>query len=36
MITPALVRLMNGNFIERVPGTQKHYQITTGALAVIF
>lgn len=36
MITPALVRLMDCSFIERVPGTQKHYQVTEDTLAEIF
>jgi hypothetical protein len=33
MITPALVRLMDCSFIERVPGTQKHYQVTKDTVA---
>jgi hypothetical protein len=36
MITPALARLMDCSFIERVPGTQKHYQVTEDTLAEIF
>jgi hypothetical protein len=36
MITPALARLMDCSFIERVPGTQKHYQVTEETLAEIF
>jgi hypothetical protein len=36
MITQALVRLMDCSFIERVPGTQKHYQVTEDTLAEIF
>lgn len=36
MVTQALGRLMDCSFIERVPGTQKHYQVTENTLAEIF
>jgi hypothetical protein len=35
MITPALARLMDCGFIERVSGTQKHYQVTQDTLEEI-
>jgi hypothetical protein len=32
----ALMNLLNCNFIERVPGTKKHYQLAKEALADFF
>jgi hypothetical protein len=36
MVTRALSHLLETNFIERVPGTQKHYQVTEETLAELF
>jgi hypothetical protein len=36
MVTKAISHLLECSFIERVPGTQKHYQVTPDTLAQIF
>jgi hypothetical protein len=36
MISRAIAHLLDVDFIERVPGTQKHYQVTQDTLAQIF